>query len=207
VVKILSKSGESLADIYDVAGSVAGIEQLETRELPIVHEMGATVFSERFTTRIIRITTGALAQSITFRVELTTIPDTPARLLGVQVIFDGTGAEITRCTTMLHDPTLGQDIPVWVLDTAANLTENITMEDAGASVTVQLLIPLNTLTLPHPTFIGGRAQQDSMVSSVVFAGVMAAFGAGTRTATALLYTAFPRGAANISGVGLPIPSW
>ena len=45
MVKILSQAGISLADLYNVEGSIAGIEQLDTRELPIVHEMSGTIFS------------------------------------------------------------------------------------------------------------------------------------------------------------------
>lgn len=205
MVKILSKSGESLADIYDVAGSVAGIEQLETRELPIVHEMGATVMSERFTTRIFRITTGAILQSIAFNVEEVNLPGTPARLLGIQVITTAV-ARVSRCAVLGTDPTLGQDFPLWVFDTTAGLGELVTMEDAGASANQDILIPRAGLNV-FPAFVGGTAQQDSMVSSVTLAGTTPAFGAGTVTTTALLYIAFPRGAANISGVGLPIPSW
>lgn len=205
MVKILSKSGESLADIYDVAGSVAGIEQLETRELPIVHEMGATVMSERFTTRIFRITSGAVLQSVAFNLELTTLPDTPARLLGIQVVSTST-VRLAQVAVLGTDPTLGQDFPLWAFDTTLAEFEQVTMEDAGSGQPLQILVPRTGLNV-FPAFVGGAAQQDSMVSSVTLAGLTTAFGGGTVTTTALLLLAFPRGAANISGVGLPIPSW
>ena len=205
MVKILSQDGQSLADIYDVEGSIAGIDQLETRELPIVHEMGATVLSERFTTRVFRIPTGDMLQDIEFRIELATLPETPSRLLGVQVIADTT-ARISRCAVMAHDPTAGQDFPLWVMETPA-VAESVIMEDVGISAVERILIPRSSLTLNYPTFVGGREQQDSMVSSVTFMGLTTGFGAGNVSVTALLYLAFPRRDINISSKGLPIPSW
>lgn len=205
MTKILSRSGDSLADIYDVEGSIAGIDQLETRELPITHEMGATVLSERFTTRIFRIPTGDLNQSTAFRVELTTLPETPARLLGVQVIVDQ-GSRIARCAVLATDPTVQQDFPVWVYDALAGIRETITMEDVTVSADFSLLIPQGAANV-FPSFAGGREQQDNMVSSITLTGLTTAFGAGTVLATALLLLAFPRGDVNISSRGLPIPSW
>lgn len=205
MTKVLSRSGDSLADVYDVEGSVAGIEQLETHELPIVHEMGATILSERFTTRVFRIPTGDILQDIEFAIELTTLPETPARLLGVQVIIDTT-ARISRCAVLLTDPTVGQDFPLWVMETAA-AAETVIMEDATVSAVQRILIPQPSITLASPTFVGGRQQQDNMVSSVTFAGLSTGFGAGTVSLVALLYLAFPRRDINISSRGLPIPSW
>jgi len=203
MVKILSRSGDSLADIYDVEGSVAGIEQLETRDLPIVHEMGATIVSERFTTRVFRIPTGAIAQDITFRVELSTLPATPTRLLGIQVITN-TVARLTRVTVLGTDPTVEQDIPIWVWNATAS--EVVALVDAGALASFDVLEQHPTMAIA-PTFVGGNGQQDNMVSNVTLAGLTSGFGAGTVTITALLYLAFPRGDINISGRGLPIPSW
>ena len=205
MTKILSQSGTSLADIYDVEGSVAGVEELETRELPIVHEMGATILSERFTTRTVRIPTGAIAQNIAFNVELATLPESPARLLGVQVISDD-AARVSRAAVLGTDPTLGQDFPLWVFDTGVAAFETITLEDAAVAATFELLVPRTGLNI-FPSFVGGRGQQDEMVSSVTLAGLTAGFGAGTVLVTALLLLAFPRRDINISSRGLPIPSW
>jgi len=206
MVKILSQDGQSLADIYDVEGSIAGIEQLETRELPIVHEMGATVFSERFTTRVFRIPTGDMLQTVTFRQELTTLPETPARLLGLRVITDFT-SRIARCAVLVNDPTVSQDFPIWVLDTSTVASETLTMEDAGGSVTVADLLPRPALNLLSPIFVGGSEQQGNMVSNVALVGLTTTFGAGDVEVIALLYLAFPRRDINISSKGLPIPSW
>jgi len=204
--KILSRAGASLADIYDVEGSIAGIEQLETRELPIVHEMGATILSERFTTRVFRITSGALAQNLSYAVELTTLPETPARLLGVQVIVNSV-ARTTRVAVLATDPTLGQDFPIWVWNAGAGDTGVVTMEDASVHSNQSILIPWLGINV-YPAFVGGRQQQDSMVSSVTLSGLTSGFGAGTVTATALLLLAFPRNdGARRPPLGVPIPSW
>lgn len=205
MAKILSQSGNSLADIYDVEGSVAGIEQLETRDLPIMHEMGATVMSERFTTRIIRLSTTGIAQNLEFRIEIGTLPETPARLLGIQVISDNSG-RIVRAAVVATDPTLQQDIPLWVWDAAGAVSEAIIMFDATVSAAHSLLIPHGGANI-FPSFCGGREQQDSMVSSLTLTGRTTGFGAGTVVITALCYLAFPRRDINISSKGVPIPSW
>lgn len=202
MTKILSQSGQSLADIYDIEGSVAGLENLETRELPIVHEMGATILSERFTTRIFRLATGDILQSASWRIELTTLPETPARLLGVQVITDN-ATRISRAAVLGTDPTVEQDIPLWVWN--ATVSETVTMEDLAVAATFNYLVPREGASIP--SFVGGREQQDNMVSQVTFVGLSTAFGAGNVLCTALLYLAFPRRDINISSKGLPIPSW
>jgi len=207
MTKILSRSGDSLADMYDIEGSIAGLEQLETKELPIVHEMGATIFSERLRTRIFRITTGGIDQSIVFNIEEVNLPDTPTRLFGVQVIVNG-GARIARCAVLATDPTLGQDIPLWVFDATLGEFEETDLEDAGVAVTRDVLVPRTGLNV-FPAFVGGSGQgpADTMVSSITLAGETTAFGAGTVVITALLYLAFPARDINISSRGLPIPSW
>jgi len=200
--KILSRDGQSLADIYDVEGSIAGIDQLVTSDLPIVHEMGATVLSERFTTRIFRITTGDILQTITWAIELTTLPETPCRLLGVQVLADN-GSRVSRAAVLATDPTVNQDIPLWVWD--ATVLETVTGEFSGSAATFNYLVPREGVIVP--SFVGGNEQQDNMVSNVKFVGLSTTFGAGTVEVVALLYLAFPRRDINISSKGLPIPSW
>ena len=205
MVKILSRDGQSLADIYDVEGSIAGIEQLETRELPIVHEMGATVLSERFTTRIFRIATGDLLQNITFRVQLDTLPETPTRLLGISVFADAP-ARLDIAAVLATDPTVGQDMPIWVWNANDQIAELISMEDLGVQGNFSLLIPQVGVNI-FPSFTGGREQQDNMVSSLTLTGITSGFGAGTVDIIATCLLAFPRRDINISSKGLPIPSW
>ena len=204
--KILSRDGQSLADIYDVEGSIAGIDQLETSELPIVHEMGNTVLSERFTTRVFRIPSGNVLQNADFNVELTTLPETPARLLGVQVIHNNLTLRVARAAVLLTDPTVNQDFPIWLWDSAAGLSETVEMDDAGTGADFALLVPAAGIN-GFATFAGGVEQQGNMVSNVKLTGRTTGFGAGTAETIALLLLAFPRRDINISSKGLPIPSW
>jgi len=205
MTKILSQSGKSLADVYDVEGSIAGIEQLETRDLPIMHEMGGTVFSERFQDRIFRIPTGAILQNADFRIQLDTLPETPARLLGIQVIAS-LPFRVVKCAVLGTDPTVSQDIPLWVWDAAGALTEEVNMEDVTVGNDFALMIPHASANI-FPSFAGGREQQDNMVSSLTLTGTTTAFGGSTTEITALCYLAFPRRDGSVSSLGLPIPSW
>ena len=212
MVKILSRSGVSLADIYDVKGSIAGIEQLETRELPIVHEMGATVFSERYNTTIRGIVTGDIAQNITFEIALTSLPLAPTRLLGVQVLTD-VGARILRCALSATNPigAIGggggaQDIPIWVWDATNALFETATLFNDGASGNLDVLIP-HPGSLMFPTMVGGRGQGPDMVRDLRLQGRTTGFGAGTVAITALLYLGFAFDTTGLSSRGVPFPSW
>jgi len=200
VVKILSQSGRSLADIYDAEGSIAGIDQLETRELPIVHEMGATVFSERFVTSIRRMASGALAQNTAISLALATLPSTPTRLLGVAVISD-VAARVDRLAISLRDPGATNEIPVWVFD--GNSTP-IEFADAGAgTATFDLLGAQQVFT---PSFVGGNGQPGRMVSDIAVRGDTTGFGAGDVFVRVFLHIAFAA-AGGVSSFGLPLPGW
>lgn len=202
MVKILSQAGISLADMYDIEGSIAGIEQLETRELAIVHEMGATLFSERMRTSVRRLTSPATLQNTNIDVGFSNFPDGPTRLLGIQVISDN-GARISHLQCSVNAPFNGRDFPVWVYD-QTNFRA-IDIEDDGGVVGANLLIPEPAVALP--SFCGGMGQPHPMVSNFVMRGRTTAFGAGTVTATALIYIAFALQTSQISAFGARIPSW
>jgi len=200
VVKILSRSGASLADIYDVEGSIAGIDQLDTRELPIVHEMGATVFSERFSTQVLRATTGAIAQNTDIGLTITT-PGPVARLLAVSIITDA-ASRILHTTLLVRDEVNSQDFPVWVWDATNNL--DVRMQDDGTVAVFELLLGSAAADM-LPSFIGGTDQAVT-VDQLVLRGRTTGFGAGDVTVTALIYVAFSL-LGGVSSRGLPIPSW
>jgi len=202
MVKILSQSGNSLADIYDVKGSVAGIDQLETRELPIVHEMGATVFSERFSTTIRRTAATGVAQNTDINAVITNLPVMPTRLLSVGVISDD-GSRILRLAIMARDPVANLEVPIWVYDAANFLPINLT--NAGAVTTFDSLLG-NVQATMMPNMVGGSAQQPDMVSQLSLRGTTTGFGAGTVDVTAIFHLgfAFQRG---LSSRGVPFPSW
>ena len=203
MVKILSKSGDSLADLYDVKGSIAGIDQLHTNELPIVHEMGQTVFSERLSADIRRATSGAIAQSTAWDVVITNLPNVPTRVLGA-IIFADDGANVLRATLSIRDPLDEREIPILVWDTSEEIVSARLQDDGAAIGSVDLLVsPLNPFNLP--TMLIG-SDQPQPVNEIAFRGNSSAFGAGTVTVTALIYNAFAQ-IGGISSRGLPIPGW
>ena len=208
MVRLLSQAGNSLADIYDVVGSIAGIEQLDTRELGIVHEMGTTVFSERFRTTIRRITTGNVAQNTDWNVELTNLPAAVTRLLGVMV-FTNVVARLLRNVISLEDRMNGLEIPIWLWDAAAaNPSSSIAYDDDGAGVAVFDMLHGLASAQFIPNFTGGSGQTlvQGGVEDIVMRGRTTGFGAGTVAITAVFLLGFTF-QGGVSSRGLPIPSW
>lgn len=201
--KILSQAGVSLADTYNVQGSIAGVENLESAEVTLVHEMGATIGSERMSGLIRRSTTGAIAQTITFS-DILTLPVGFVRLLGVQVITDAT-ARLSRVSVHQRSSPAGvdQEIPIWVWD--GSNSQSVDIEDAGVVGIDSLLTPAPETLVPMPSLLIGR-QQDANVGQIAFRGLTATFGAGTVVITLLLYMAFIE-EGNLPSKGLPMPSW
>jgi len=205
MVKILSQAGRSLADMYDVVGSVAGIEQLETRELPIVHEMGSTVFSERFRTTFRRRDTGAILQTVNADMLIDNMPVGISRILGVQVLADD-ASRVSHCSVSLFDPVAGggQDFPIWIFDSGnADPFTTFLFEDEGSQVTRQLLRPVPGLLLP--SFIVTDPNVASM-SQITAHALSTTFGAGTVEITLLVHFAFTF-TGGVSAFGARIPSW
>jgi len=204
VVKILSNSGESLADIYNVVGSIAGIEHLETHTLPIVHEMGGTVFSERFSTLLIRTPSAAIAQNLGFNTILTSLPPFPFRIYGIQVFIDTT-ARILIASVAVQNPLNERELPIWHWDSAADIETRIAYDDDGAGplTTIFLQPAAEAVTLPH--MMAGTGQPQT-TPNLAFRGVSTGFGAGTVQAVLLLHIGFSE-VKGLSSYGLPIPSW
>jgi len=203
MVKIQSQSGNSLADVYDAEGSIAGIETLETHELPIVHEMGATVFSERLGGFISRGTTGAILQTITWDVVLTNVGLIPSRLLGV-VVFADDGSRVSHATVSIRDPLAEREVPIFVHDSAEKIII-ARLDDNGTIGPVELL--QNQMPNGIPSMLIGT-EQEQPVDQIAFRGLSTTFGAGDVTVTMMLYRAEAQAqAGGISSRGLPIPGW
>ena len=203
MVKILSQSGNSLADTYNVVGSSFGIERLETQELSIVHEMGTTVFSERFSTFIRSATSGAINASASFNVVINDLPAGVWRILSVFVFADVPG-RANLASVALHERLQEREIPFWVWDTALDESPVVRFVDDGAAVgEVIQLRPTQPATVPHITAGGGQPQR---ISDIAFRGNSGAFGAGTVTIKLLLNIGFAA-IGGLSSRGLPIPSW
>jgi len=205
--KVLSQAGHSLADIYDVAGSIAGIDVLETRELPIVHEMGSTVFSERFSERIFRVESAALAQNTVIDLILTGLPTNIFRILSVIVIVDVT-SRIANCAVSLANSgvaTTRQEIPIWAWD-AVNESTLRFIENNSTSNNICLNSDAQYDRLPVVGAGSNQARDIQDIRDIRCRGTTSAFGAGTVTVILNVLIAFSeRG--GLSSYGLPIPGW
>lgn len=203
MVKILSQAGLSLADIYDVKGSIAGIEQLETRELPIFHEMGGTVFSERFVCNIRRAATAALAQNVDYQILFSSDPRTITRVLGLIVLADVAG-RLIRATVSIANQDSGFEVPIFAWDSTLSDEVSVRISDGAAAGNQIALVPSIIQT---PNFITGRDQPEVQLGDrFVLRGTTSGFGAGTVTVVVILYLAVAR-LGGVSSYGLPIPSW
>lgn len=203
MVKILSQTGISLADIYDIEGSIVGVEQLEAGEVHTVHEMGATVFSERFGQALIRATSGALAQNTTWDVILT--PDVSSfwRVQQVMVLSDQP-TRITNCVVSIRDPGAGREMPVWIWDSNfADPSIGVRLQEDGGAVGATNAFLNGQTYLPA---MGTNPDQPQSIPEIAFRGLTNGFGAGTATQIVVIVLAFAE-VQGISSRGLPIPSW
>ena len=202
MAKILSRSGDSLADVYDVQGSIAGIECLASEEVSLVHEMGETIFSERLAVTIRKLSSTAILQSTNFDVFFDNNPSSIMRVLGVVVI---TSADrVANCTVNIRRPDQDTEIPLWNWDTAVDGQVNGRLVVSGSVLNTIMLVPAVPIS-PMPNLMLGTDQFDHS-ADIAFRGTTTAFGAGTVTVQLLLYLAFAR-TAGISSYGLPIPGW
>ena len=192
----------SLGDAYDIEGSVIGIEQLETREVHLVHEMGATMFSERFSGLIRKVESGDIAQSTAWGVVVDDLPDHPFRVLGIEVFVD-TGGRVNLATLSAREPTVPRETPMWNFDNASDSeVEVMFSDDGGPGAATPFLEPGFSRI---PSLLAG-AGQPQRVNDIVFRGLTTAFGAGTVEAIALIHIGFVA-VGGVSSRGLPLPSW
>jgi len=203
MVKVLSQAGISLADTYDVEGSIAGIEQLQSEDVQLVHEMGGTIFSERLSGTVRRRTTGAVLQSTAWDQLITDLPVVPFRIAAVAVIADVSG-RTSIASIAVRDPISGREVPIWLWDTTTDLFNDIRIDDDGAgAANIQYLLPTNRTFYPLTGIGTGQPQS---VPDLAFRGSTTGFGAGDVTHTALIYIEFAA-IGGISSQGLPVPGW
>lgn len=203
MVKILAQAGMSLADVYNVVGSSAGVEQLESREVSLVHEMGGTLFSERLGSSIRRLTTGDILQTVTFNGTLAGLGANAIRILGISVFAD-VNARIDRVVVSLRDPLAGREIPIWVWNTASDAERAMRLLDnAGAVASVFQLVSIAPINVPN---LMTGSEQPRRVSEIVMRGITATFGAGTVELILLVHTASSH-QGGLNSRGLPIPGW
>lgn len=202
MAKILSRAGASLADVYDVKGSIAGIEDLRSEEVHLTHEMGATIHQERMVAQVLNLSSGAILQSVTFNVNFSF--QQTARILALQCISTN-GARLTRGQVSITSAPAADntDVPIWSWDTAVDGTRVIQVMEAGTVTSRTLLRPIDQTQVPN-ILIGNDSARPA--STISIRGISAAFGAGTVTFQALVLVAFAA-TGGISSRGLPMPSW
>jgi len=198
--RILSQAGISLADMYQVDGSIAGIDELNTRELGIVHEMGATVFSERFRQAIRRRESAATAQSQNIVLTISDLPEGINRVLGVQVWSDQS-VRIANCQVSITETPTSQDFPIWIYDIAN--VRACRIQDDGATAQFEVLLPEPGLQIP--TFCT-NGQTPIEIDSINLRAATTAFGAGDVTLFLVVLLAFTF-TGGVSAFGARVPSW
>ena len=202
MVKVLGQAGTSLADVYDVEGSIAGVDQLLSEDVNTVHEMGDTIASERFSGAIRRLQSGAINQSTSFGVSLTDLPAGVWRILNIAVLGNQT-ARTANLSVLMAD-TNGREIPLFVWDVAQDIESVVRIDENGAGAT-NLRYFIGNPGLLGPT-MGVGTGQPQRVDEIAFRGTSSAFGAGTVTYTLLIYIALMQ-VGGLSSIGLPVPSW
>jgi hypothetical protein len=202
--KILSQSGISLADAYEVTGSNVGAQFLDADTIKTVHEMGSTLSSERMSSSIGRRSTGALAQNISWDITIDDLPTTPTRISNLAVVM--TTNRLLTCSVAVQCPREGREVPIFVWDTSIDDKPIIRFVDNGGAVGgVYYLRPKTPMLVPG--MLLGTDQRLS-VPNLVFRGSTSGFGAGTVTATLVFqHTFIGSGVTGAKTFGLPIPSW
>ena len=203
--KILGQAGISLADVYDVEGSIAGTEELLSQDVGLAHEMGGQILSERLGSFVVILDTGAIAQSLNFEVIFNGLPDCVNRILGCKVVVNN-AARVNEANVTISVPG-SLEYPIFVWDDAQDVEREIRMQTGG---TVGGKFELSS-ALPFVPTLALRAESEKTMPSLILRGTTIAFGAGTVITQALLYLC--RGNTETptpgepSSHGLPLPSW
>ena len=202
MVKVLSQSGMSLADAYDVEGSIAGIEQLLPAEVQVVHDLSQTLTMERMQAIITAVGTAATSQSTAFSVSLNPLTESVARIYGVTVVVSVT-SRMANINLSIRDPNTGRELPIWVWD---GTNEDTIRFDDGTGLANQITLRPSAFYNPLPLCLYG-IDLPQHVNQFRLRGTTSAFGAGTVVARAVIYAAFIDAAGALSSRGVPIPSW
>jgi len=201
--KILSRSGVSLADAYNVQGSIAGINDLVSEEVHLSHDMASTMFAERLSSTIRRRATGDILQTINFEQTISDLPSTPTRILGVSLIADAD--RISFASLAMFDPTSQREFPFWVWDAAFDNAVAVRWDDEGVGPANEFYLRSSGVQGIIPTLIlGGDSPQ--RVPQIILRGGTTTFGAGTVEVILELYIAFAA-LQGVSSHGLPVPGW
>jgi len=206
--KILSQAGTSLADVYDVEGSVVGLENLDVSDIKGVHDLGPQIHSERLLVFSLLADSTAINQSTAFDIELGAFPDSINRVLSVFVLADVTGG-FSFCSVAIRDSGSLVDHIIWAWDSVDDLESQVRWAEPAVGTHIALR-PTALVAGGLPTIIA-RTGASRTMPSLFFRGQTLAFGAGTVRARAQIQVARPDRGAPAPGApsshGLPIPSW
>jgi len=200
--RILTKSGASLADVYDVEGSVAGIEELNSESVFLTHEMGATILSERLVSETTIFQTGDLLQTVDFEV-FEPQPLVHSKIVALTVMTNQASRIGTICVGFT-DSVVGLNTnPIYSFETGkgSDFTRVIRTRVDGNLVDIGELVPSNPAIVP--VFQCGAAVDVQRLAAI---GKTLTFGAGTIQLTIMVTRVFPR-LGGVSSRGLPVPSW
>lgn len=206
--KVLGDGGRSLADAYDVEGSIVGVDELDVRTIRGFHEMGSTMFSERLRATVRLISSGAIAASTNWDIILQGVEVTPSTRIAAVAVIVGTTARVSHCNVSLHNVGNGRDLPLFLWDTVVDGEVFWRAQIDGGAVANNLLL-LPTVNIPAiPSMMVRARGVQSGITEIAFRGRTTAFGAGTVTSTALFSTYHLEDRGTVpSNEGLPIPSW
>lgn len=210
--KILAQAGISLADAYDVEGSIAGTDELLSKEVALVHEMGATMQSERLRSFLVRLTSTAIAQSLDWTVSSGQVTDANQRVLGASVFI--AAAELSRvdtCMLSIQNGEIDREIPFMTWDRNDDPEIQVRWDDDGVGVADFIELRSSIYRLPQLMTRVTPGGPPSGMPVIRFRGSSAAFGAGTVEAIAIIHlcragpiTPTP---GHPSSHGLPLPGW
>jgi len=206
--KILSQAGTSLADVYDIEGSIVGLEDLDVNEIKGVHDLGPQIHSERLQTFLVLATSGAVAQSVGWNITTAGFPDSINRLLAVTVLSSVT-ARVSHCSVAIQDVESGREIPIWAWDETPDSEQLVQWSLDGAAVATFINLR-STAALSIPQLLTRTGVSNAM-PALIFRGLTNAFGAGNVQVRVVYQLARPNSgnppAGEPSSHGLPIPGW
>lgn len=207
--KILSQAGQSLADVYDIEGSVVGLERLDVSEIQGVHDIGPQIHSERLNAFHRRITSSAELQNQSINSSLSGIPDCVNRILSVSMIADA-ASRISFASIAIADPSSAVEHIIWAWDDVNDVEGPVRWDDGTGATVVSLLRATHGPSGANPNLLL-RTGASWRMPILILRALTSAFGAGTVTLTAGIQLARPDRSQPTAGEpsshGLPIPGW
>jgi len=208
VPKVQSQAGVSLADVYDVEGSVAGVEEILSKDVNLFHEMGGEIMSERMHQTVLIATSGNVAQSSNFSRQILNFIDVPTRVLGVAAIGDVAG-RMNNVAISIRT-TEGSEFPLLVWDDAQDQERIIRYDLDGVGV-ADMIAYIPDHPILTPTLLSRDGELTPTMLTFIMNATTSAFGAGNLVASMIVHVMRPSrdtpAAGDARSYGLPLPGW